>query len=568
MKARVSGHLSIFLVFLFSLFILHGCGGGSSGGSSSSTQSGTVSVALTDAPGLQYDHVWITVKEIWFHTSNAAGPHEAGWLKYLLSSPVTVDLTTLINGTLSNAIGNIALPLGNYQQIRLFLASTEGALIVSPNPPAGQQGTPVTLQYNNEVDLQVNGQSYQAPLRIPNPSYGIGLFGNFQVTNGGTLRLAVDFDVDDDVVKTISGLNPQFILKPRLGYFDLDKAGAIAGAIDPSVITSGGFNFVIKAEELSADGTYHIVRRTTTINPDGTFVLYPLPAGGAGKTYDIMLRGRDVDTVIIKGVPVTKGTTPQNPTQIGAASWGPATTKILMNYDNTEFTQNLSGPMSPTGSWLNFYQTLPGAGEMPYEIRFRHVNPFSGKFADPIELSTGPIYAGTYNSGNLINLTATTPVEQSGGYGVAFEAYQFTRTYIPGLFVGAANQSYATIPPQTLQVNQGLSADTVSGNLIVPTPNLGLDTGYVLASRDGLIVDAINAGSTGTGLMANGGAYSFTLPGGSSSTPLPGAFYGLHAIGWKAGAVLSTLSVGIPRIADLRSGNDTNLDINMLKIVP
>lgn len=566
MKARVNWHLSIFLVFLFSLFILHGCGGSSGGGSSSSspapTQNGNVSMALTDAPGFEYDHVWITVKALWFHTSNAAGPQEAGWLKYPLSSPLTIDLTTLINGTLSSAIGNLTLPVGNYQQIRLFLASTEDPLVVSPNPPSGSS---VTLKYNNEVDLQVSGQSYQAPLRIPDPNDGIALFGSFQVTSGGTLSLAVDFDVSDDVVKCVSGLNPEFILKPRLAYFDLSNVEAIAGAIDPATISGGGFNFIIKAEELSADGTYHGVRRTTTVNPDGTFVLYPLPAGSSGKTYDILLRGRDVDTVIIKGVPITKGTTPQNPTQI-------STTKITMNYDATEFTANLSGPMSPTGSWLSFYQTLPslsqGDVEVPYEIRFPHVNPYTGKFEDPIELSTGPIYVGTYNNGNSITLTSTNPAEGKGTYGVSFEAYQFARTYTDSLITGTGGQTNVAIPSKTLSVTQGLSENTLSGSLTVPVPNLGLDTGYILACRDGLVVDAQNGGTTGTGIMATGGTYSFTLPGGSASTPLPGAFYILHALGWKSGTILTTLSEAFARVADLRTGNDTGVNLDMVKVAP
>jgi hypothetical protein len=545
---------------LFALSLtLNTCGGGTDSISPATAQNGTISLAITDAPGLEFDHVWITLKAVWFHTSNAAGPQEAGWLKYPLSSPLTIDLTTLSNGTLSSAIGNFTLPVGDYQQIRLFLASTGDPLEVSPNPPSGSS---VTLKYNNEVDLHIFGLTYQAPLYIPDPIYGIALFGNFQVTSGGTLRLAVDFDASHDTVKAVNGLNPEFILMPKLAHFDLDNAGAIAGQIDAAGITYGRFNFIIKAEELSSDGTYHVVRRATTIKSDGTFVLYPLPAGSSGKTYDILLRGQNVDTVIIKGVPVTKGTTPQNPTQISA-------NKIPMNYDNNEFTVNLSRPMSPTGSWLSFYQTLSTTGELPYEIRFRRVNPYTGKFEDPIELSTGPIYVGTYNNGGSVSLIAQTPAEGLGGYGVSFDAYQFTRTYADSLITGTAGTNVDIPPPKKLYVAEGLSANTLSGSLNVPTPNLGLDRGYIVASRHGLIIDTIDAGTTdpGTGIMANGGLYSFTLPGGSSSSPLPGAFYTLHALGWKSGAILATLSEAIPRVADLRAGND-DVDLDMLKVLP
>jgi hypothetical protein len=277
-----------------------------------------------------------------------------------------------------------------------------------------------------------------------------------------------------------------------------------------------------------------------------------------------MLRGRDVDTVIIKGVPVTKGTTPQNPTQV-------STTPIAMNYDATEFTANLSGPMSPTGSWLSFYQTLPstlGNVEVPYEIRFRHVNPYTGEFLNPIELSTGPIYVGTYNNGNSITLTATNPAEGKGTYGVSFEAYQYTRTFTDSLITGTSGQTNVAIPPQTLQVTAGATANTLSGSLAVPVPNLGLDTGYILACRDGLIVDTLNAGATGTAIMASGGTYSFILPGGSTATPLPGAFYVMHALGWKSGEILTTLSEAFSQVADLRTGNATGINLNMVKVAP
>jgi hypothetical protein len=70
------------LALLAAVFALQACGkSSSSSGSGSGTPSGTLSVLVTDAPG-DFDHVYITVKDIWFHTSDAAGPNEAGWLKF------------------------------------------------------------------------------------------------------------------------------------------------------------------------------------------------------------------------------------------------------------------------------------------------------------------------------------------------------------------------------------------------------------------------------------------------------------------------------------------------------
>jgi hypothetical protein len=63
--------------------------------------------------------------------------------------------------------------------------------------------------------------------------------------------------------------------------------------------------------------------------------------------------------------------------------------------------------------------------------------------------------------------------------------------------------------------------------------------------------------------MSGGGSYTMAnLPGGSPSAPFPGAFYGVEALGWSS----SSLGIGIPRVADLRTGDDTNVDMQMLML--
>ncbi|HSA77675.1 MAG TPA: DUF4382 domain-containing protein, partial [Nitrospirota bacterium] len=89
------------LVLILAIFILHACGGGGGGGSATAT--GVATVSLTDAPG-DYEHVYITVQNIWFHTSNTAGPDDSGWQRYPLFTPVTVDVIALSNGVISSPI--------------------------------------------------------------------------------------------------------------------------------------------------------------------------------------------------------------------------------------------------------------------------------------------------------------------------------------------------------------------------------------------------------------------------------------------------------------------------------
>jgi len=91
--------LEVFMLIL-SLLTLFACGGG--GGGAPATGGATVS--LTDAPG-DYDHVYVTVRDIWFHSSDAAGPDDGGWRRYPLAAPVTVDLLTLSNGVVGSPYG-------------------------------------------------------------------------------------------------------------------------------------------------------------------------------------------------------------------------------------------------------------------------------------------------------------------------------------------------------------------------------------------------------------------------------------------------------------------------------
>lgn len=503
--------------------LLVGCGGGSA-----SNGSGTAQISLTDAPSTDeaFDNVLITVKEVWFHKSDAAGPGEAGWLKYPLAAPKTVDLAHLTDGAVSQILDRI-LPVGNYQQIRILLADTADNTFLSP--------------YNNETI--VGGQTY--PLRIPDPAHGIALVGRFQVTDGGTLRLAIDFDIGHDVVKVTRNGQTEYILKPRLRYFDLDNVGAIRGQVDAAT-RSAGYNFVFKAEQKSDDGSRYVVKRFTGIRTDNTFHLTFLPPG----SYDVLLRGRGVETVIVRGVPVSRGSI----TNLGPAIGMPTGTEFLANTTT-----------DPTGAWVNFYQTLDnavtGVPEVPYEVRFRHVDPYTGSFFVPIALSNGPIHFGTYNSGNAISFQAITPTEWAGG-NAAFTAVADALLFQPTAFVPFDNTSAGPAFGGRMDVMAGATPHTASGTISsFMGRSMTLDNNVIFVVHKGLVVDAyrnLNVPmATGPGMTA---AYATQpLPGG-----FPGAFYGIDGLGWSASP--PTFAVGIPGLADLRTGNDTAANFSMLKI--
>ncbi len=508
-----------------------------------------MNVSLVDAPG-DYDHVWVTVTDVWFHTDPNASTTDPGWLKFPLNSPTMIDLTTLSNGNVSsNLWSGIQLPAGIYQQIRLLLVSTDTA-----NPPTGHS-------HFNEVSI--GGNTYS--LRIPDADDGIALIGTFPVTGGATKNLAIDFDAGDDVVDFNGS---EYILEPRLSCFDLDHVGAIEGQISTGATFSTAAKFVIKAETLSADGTHHVVGRSTTPDSTGKFILFPVSAATSTTTYDILVRGIGYETTIVKGVPVTQGTTPKS---------SPTSIPTITVTTDTDYASSAT-ITSPTGAWVDFYQTLQsadtGTTEVPYEVRFRHFNPLTGAFSG-FMLSDGQLQWGLYSS-STVTLYAVNPFEGVGGFQAVAGADQ--SLYSPSAFPGAANitDSSPSIAFGTpLSVISPWSGNNIYG-VISMSSTTAMDNkfnnGVVFAVHRGLIVDAISTkiGDLPLSDVSTGGSYTISnLPGGSTGNPLPTAVYGVDAVLWSTSTatfgefmVPNYTAIAIPEIADLRTGDGTaNLEM-------
>ncbi|HYA87111.1 MAG TPA: DUF4382 domain-containing protein [Nitrospirota bacterium] len=496
-----------------------------------------MSLAITDAPG-DFDHVWITVKDVWIHTSTAAGPDDSAWVKNPLPNPTPVDLIALTNGNMQSLWSGVTLTTGTYQQIRLFLVRTYAA-----NPPTGHD-------YFNEV--VIGGTTY--PLRIPDAEHGIRLIGKFEVTAGAPLQLAIDFNAGEDIVEFNGS---EYVLKPRLAYFDLDHIGAIVGQISTGSTYTTAPHFVIKAEQLYSDGTYtyNVVRRITAPDANGKFTLYPVSVvTGTTNTYDILIRGLGYETMIVKGVPVNIDTTPTlNPTSLPTITMTPGTDYAA------------SGSIiSPYGAWVDFYQTLPITGDSPYDVRFRHFNPMTGKFSG-FMLSNSPLQWGVYSSGT-ITFTTVDPEEGVGGYQAVAFAHGDLYDHTP--FPGASNPnmtySSPTVSFGTLPVLAPWHGNTISGLISMSNPtsmNNIMDTGVIFAVYGGMIVDTISTGRSDRPLspanVRTGGSFTILdIPGGTTADPMPSAYYGVDASFWSS-TTSTTRSIPTPQTVDLRSGNDT-----------
>jgi len=497
---------------------------------------GTVDVDLMDSASLEYTHVYITVNRIAFHTSPDAGTDAAGWeVQDISGHPVTIDLAQLANGKLyadtsANNLplfSHLELPIGTYRQIRLYLASTEDAVL----PSAKALG----LRYNNQAVFE---EGDIAPVRFPNSGEGIKLIPEtpFVVAIGKPVRLALDFNLMDDMLDVYPTGPVECIFKPRLGYFDMASAGAVKGKIAFGNLSSP--YFVVKAEQVDTGKNCRVVRRTTTVDKNtGEFNLYPLPVFGNNSTavYDILLRGENVQTTIVKNVKVHRGTT----LAAGAVNLGAITMK-----PGREFTAQLHDPYHPSGAWVVFYQTLT-TDPVPFEVRNCHLDPYTGKFAFHLGLSCEPIQLYDFSTGSLSGPTSDATTAP-GGFSAIAEAVLYGRS--SGVTVIGTADTLATFTPNNLTALP--TANRIDANITIPASlQVGLNRGYIFITSGGLVVDCYQADSL---ITAGGGSYTIpNLPGGTTAAPLPGALYGVSFEGWGGGNAVAGSQFNI----DLSTGN-------------
>ena len=563
---------------------LAACGGGGSGGTTPTQMKGTVNLQITDGPSDEFQHVWVTFTAISFHTDpNAAwSASDATWLTTKLPSPVTIDLTTLNNGALNMLFSGMSLPVGTYRQIRFLLDGPDAPLDASALATKDSNGT--ALQWNDQVEyLAANSATaLESPLEIAYPTQGIQLVGTFNVVQGGTLSLAVDFDLEHDIVPFKHDTLTYFTMRPNLHYYDMTQVAAITGTVDLSTLCQTiaaevaqspacAFDLIVKAELLTADGSRHYVARATSVDPaTGNFTLYPLwtkdASGNAIASYDVLIRGRNIETMIVQTVPVTMGSVP--PGGLGLAPTRLQPSPIALTLNSGEYTAQFASnaPLAPlTAGYAIFQQTLSGAGAVPYEVRWRNTDPFNGMFRDPIPLqgSTSSLHVAPYNGGNALAFNSQAPVEGAGAFTVADNEVAYYTLGTAGVMLPpSAPSTSQTFTPALPALVSGVQSGTVNATLAFSGISVDNQCELVLA-RFAAIVDTYDCHSF---LSTNGGSNtgSFALngvPAGDSAMPVPGAYYYAYVRLWQTGHGAATRRiVPLPGFIDLRSATSATLN--------
>ena len=529
-------------------------------------------VAATGNTAAQFTHVFLTVNQIWFNSSASAAPTDSSWQKFTLSTPRTIDLVNLTNGTLSQFASNLNLTAGTYASIMLILADSTAALTTS-----AQSAGAAT---NDEVDyIDALEAAHTAPLAVLNAAQGIRIATSLTVVassstlGGGTTTATtssgattstvatpgvtvstfiIDFDATRDLVPVSLSGQPGYLLNPHPQAYDAKYSGTIQGAVslaDLSALTTADLPDVqVAAESLSSDGTRHVTTLTTRVGADGTFSLYPLAtASGAPTAYDLVIHGPAIDTVIIKSVPVTKAAPGSTTALLGTLTLTPATA-FLVNL-------NTASPAAPSSSLIGFYQTLPLSAEVPYVVETRAVDPMSGLFATDQALSGGSLQYGTYLAGGTIALTTTNPAQGAGTY---------TLGAINPAYGSAALGTTVTAPASTTTtalftlaappVPSGATADAITGTLSVGSGQT-FDNAVLFLTQGGALVGAAPLNG-----YLSGGHSTLTLnaiaPGGSASSGYASGVYNVEIWAWNSANPLGTLTrIPSATAIDMSAGN-------------
>lgn len=246
-----------------------GSGGGASSGSAAPAPAGSLRLALTDAPGCGFDHVFVTLDRIRMHQSSTALDTDPGWTDIPVAPGRRIDLLALTNGALQE-IGTTPLPPGHYAQMRLVLAADAGANTVQPTGGA-------------ELPLAAADGS-GGSLRIP-----VG----FDIAAAQNADLVLDVDACKSVVQAGSAGTYQF--KPVGAVFPRSASavqGAVAATLAPASTT-------VSVQQAGA------TVRATRPDDAGKFSIPFLQPG----TYNLVIHSEGRATGVVTGVPVGNGTT-------------------------------------------------------------------------------------------------------------------------------------------------------------------------------------------------------------------------------------------------------------------
>jgi hypothetical protein len=384
---------------------LAACGGGGGSDGAAATGTGTLRVALTDAPSC-YQHVYVTVQKVRVHQSATAGDTDAGWSDLTLAAPQRIDLVSLSNGVLQE-LGSTPLPAGHYQQVRLVLADNAGS---------GASAMANSVQPNGGAETALDTPSAMQS--------GLKLRADFDVAAGQMADLVLDFDACKSIVQ--AGNSGKFILKPVISVVPRVVSG-VTGYVTTTLSLS---STTIAAQQ---NGT---TVRSTAPDATGKFSIPYLQPG----TYTLVVTSDGHATAVVTNVPAGTTTTVVNGTATAIAPPASTMADITGTVAATSVSGSATTSVAVTDANVRALQALTGGPTI--EVTSRPVDATSGGYSLHVPVAA-PVKASFPTGTATLAFTADTAV--AGQYSVEASAPNrsaVTKTTTVGTTTSAVNFTY------------------------------------------------------------------------------------------------------------------------------
>lgn len=237
------------LLIFFSLF--SGCGGG--GGSVTTSESGTITLSVTDAKPLLPEHVenfFVEFSEVRVHKPGK------GWVELpLVESPYKIDLLQFYDGFTTELVPPTKLGTGKYTQVRFVVSSA-------------------TMGVSDG-----HGGITEKVVEIP--SENLKTDKNFTIDLGpaAAIDLVAHFDLSKSVLISGTASDPKYKLKPVLHLFDDPFTAAIidGGISNSDFGASGKATIIVIAESNGEEYTSVEITKSTTADPTEYSIYWIVP---------------------------------------------------------------------------------------------------------------------------------------------------------------------------------------------------------------------------------------------------------------------------------------------------
>lgn len=196
-----------------SLLTLNGCIDNSNSSSASSSETGQLTIAVTDSPIDEASAVYLQINGLNLYDSTGAET------EIHFDAPKLVNLLSLQNGLSQEVLSNYPIKTADYSYLT-FDIDFNASYVVTPAGNIGLSLSNHRGALSTLIDFAVNDPSASAPIT------------RFSITRDQTTHLTVDFDLRKSIFQE-SG-NSLLSFSPAIRSTITEQAGTITGSISPS----------------------------------------------------------------------------------------------------------------------------------------------------------------------------------------------------------------------------------------------------------------------------------------------------------------------------------------------